>query len=718
MTVRRLTQTLLLLTPIALAQNAAAQSGDLLASDDFLASNNIWDLSLQELVAIPVNTLASGSATPSDKSASSVTVISRKDIEAMAATDIEQVLASVPGLHIGRSDQAYFPKFIFRGITSTHNPEVLMMINGIPIKTLFTGSRSHVWGGMPVKAIERIEVIRGPGSALYGADAFAGVINIITRSGADIKGDHANSAGSGGLRYGSYNTKGAWIEQGGRISAADIGITLEYETTDGLDNTIDADTQTVFDHQLGTTVSRAPGSLNNQRDAIDMHFDAETTHWQYRLGYQNRGDVGTGVGVAEALDPAGLYASDRISTDLDYRTADLWRDWKLDAQLSWFYNTQQVVRDSQLFPPGAFGGAFPEGVIGNPEYRERQVRLGANAAYSGADNHVIRIGSGYFHGDIYEVTEHKNFAADLSPLTDGLTDVSGTDQAFLVEAARISTFAYAQDEWRIDDAWVLTTGLRYDNFFDFGDTFNPRVALVKTWDNAITTRALYGRAFHAPSFVDLYVRNNPVRLGNESLKPETIDNGEFAFNQQLSNAWNYGITLFSYRIKDLIVYRSEGVGESRAQNSGARDGYGGEIELGYKPQATLRLVANVSYQHTTDENVDDDVGESPNVQAYARVEWDFADRWLASTTLLHSGEQKRVTGDTRDAVDAYTTVDLLVQRSQLWQAVDIRLIARNIFNADVREASPGPSAPFTEAFVPNDFPGAKRSGYVEAVYHW
>lgn len=715
MTVRFLTQTLLLLTPLALAQCAAAQSGDL------LASNNIWDLSLQELAAIPVNTLASGSATPSDKSASSVTVISRKDIEAMAATDIEQVLASVPGLYIGRSDQGYFPKFIIRGITSTHNPEVLMMINGVSIKTLFTGSRSHIWGGMPVKAIERVEVIRGPGSALYGADAFAGVINIITRSGADIRGDRAgsvDSAGSGGLRYGSYNTKGAWIEQSSQIAAADIGFTLEYETTDGLDNTIEADAQTVFDRQLGTTASRAPDSLNNQRDAIDMHIDAATSHWQYRLGYQNRDNVGTGVGIAEALDPTGLYASDRISTDLGYTTADLWRNWKLDAQLSWFYNTQQVVRDSQLFPPGAFGGAFPNGVIGNPEYKERQARFGVNAAYSGADNHVMRIGSGYFHGDIYEVTELKNFAADLSPLPGGLTDVSNSNEAFLAEATRISTFAYAQDEWRISDAWALTTGLRYDNFSDFGDTFNPRVALVKTWGNAITTRALYGRAFHAPSFVDLYSRNNPVRLGNESLDPETIDNGEFAFNQQLSNAWNYGVTLFRYRIHDLIAYRSEGIGQSRAQNSGTRNGYGGEIELGYRPQVALRLTANLSYQHATDEEVDDDVGESPNTQAYTRLEWDFAERWLASATVQHTGKQKRVMGDTRDPVDAYTTVDLLVQRSLLWSAIDIRLIARNIFDADVRAASPGPSAPFTEAFVPNDFPGVERSAYAEAVYHW
>jgi outer membrane cobalamin receptor len=74
----------------------------------------------------------------------------------------------VPGLHVGRGDQIAAPKFYIRGITSSYNAQTLVLINGIPITSLFTGNRSNVWSGMPVKSVARIEVIRGPGSALYG----------------------------------------------------------------------------------------------------------------------------------------------------------------------------------------------------------------------------------------------------------------------------------------------------------------------------------------------------------------------------------------------------------------------------------------------------------------------------------------------------------------------------------------------------------------------
>src|SRR5690606_17372575 len=161
---------------------------------------DLWEMPLEQLMLVPVSSLASGTPTPVSRAASSVTVISRTDIEATGANDLDQLLETVPGLHVGRSDQSYFPKYNFRGITSTHNAEALLLINGIAVKSLFTGSRSQVWAGMPVKAIERIEVIRGPGSALYGADAFAGVINVITKTGADIARNRA------GVRAGSFDT--------------------------------------------------------------------------------------------------------------------------------------------------------------------------------------------------------------------------------------------------------------------------------------------------------------------------------------------------------------------------------------------------------------------------------------------------------------------------------------------------------------------------------
>lgn len=165
--------------------------------------NSLWDISLAELGSIEVTEIASGSPTPLNRAAAITTVITSTDLRRTGARDLEDALMSVPGLYVSRSDQAFTPMYIFRGIYGSLNPQALLMINGIPRKTLPHGNRGNGWVTMPVEAIDRIEVIRGPGSALYGADAFAGVINIITKT------SQESSGGKVGARYGSYNSADA-----------------------------------------------------------------------------------------------------------------------------------------------------------------------------------------------------------------------------------------------------------------------------------------------------------------------------------------------------------------------------------------------------------------------------------------------------------------------------------------------------------------------------
>ncbi|MDX1451563.1 MAG: Plug domain-containing protein, partial [Oleiphilaceae bacterium] len=149
-------------------------------ADNPFEGGELWGMSPEELGKIRLTSIATGTQTPIDKAAAVATVITQEDIKAMGATDLDQVLETVPGLHVTRGESGFFPKYIIRGITSTSNPQALVLINGTPITSLVYGNRGNAWGGMPIKSIERIDVIRGPGSALYGADAFSGVINITT----------------------------------------------------------------------------------------------------------------------------------------------------------------------------------------------------------------------------------------------------------------------------------------------------------------------------------------------------------------------------------------------------------------------------------------------------------------------------------------------------------------------------------------------------------
>ncbi|HEV7913904.1 MAG TPA: Plug domain-containing protein, partial [Albitalea sp.] len=113
--------------------------------------------------------IATGSRQSLRRAPAVATVITAQDIAAMGAVDLDDVLETVPGVHVSRNNQSYTPLYVIRGIYSELNPQTLVLQNGVPMTTLLVGNRGIGWGGLPVENIARIEVIRGPGSALYGA---------------------------------------------------------------------------------------------------------------------------------------------------------------------------------------------------------------------------------------------------------------------------------------------------------------------------------------------------------------------------------------------------------------------------------------------------------------------------------------------------------------------------------------------------------------------
>ena len=173
------------------------------------------------------------------------------------------------------------------------------------------------------------------------------------------------------------------------------------------------------------------------------------------------------VGVAGALDPNGTYHSDRLTSDITYTRDDLMENWVWSTRLNTLYITQRPGEDSQLFPPGAFGGAFPDGMFGNPGYREVQAGLEQLGVYTGFDNHRVRIALGGMHGDIYETTDKVNFEIAIDPVLGvvfnprgALVDVSDTDEVWLPERDRTVLYAAVQDEWQLAPRWQLASGLR------------------------------------------------------------------------------------------------------------------------------------------------------------------------------------------------------------------------------------------------------------------
>lgn len=644
--------------------------------------------------------IASGSRQPIARAPSVASVVTAEDIAAIGAADLDEVLETVPGLHVSRSPIGYNPIYTIRGIHTQYNPQVLMLVNGIPITSAYTGNRSQIWSGMPVENIARIEVIRGPGSALYGADAFSGVINIITRTAADLDGTEL------GLRAGSFNSRDAWVQHGGAWGGFDVAAYLRAGASDGQRQIIAADALS------GTPFpSLAPGPVNLGRDAIDGRLDLARDKWRLRAGYQRRDNVKSGAGVASALDPVGSNYGERVSTDLTWQDTNFAPDLDVTAQASYLHITEQS--DLTLYPPGFPG--FPTGVIGNPYQWERHLRFNLAAAYSGIQSHKLRFGAGTQDDDLYRTRETKNFT--LVPVPGGffpaplgaLVDVTAT-APFLRPHSRRVNHVYVQDEWAFTRDWYLTAGVRHDQYSDFGGTTNPRLALV--WETAynLTSKLLYGRAFRPPSFSELYIINNPVGLGNPNLKPETNESVELAFAWQPATTVQTNLNLFRYRMKDILRFVQNPDNSFTAQNAGRQNGQGFEVELVWEAGQNLRLSGNYAQQHSVDAATSRDAGNAPRHHFYARADWSFMPGWAADTQLNYVAGREREPGDARPAIADYHTVDLTLRSHKQSSDWDFAFTVRNLFDADAREPSPAPG------LIPNDLPLAPREWRFELRY--
>lgn len=637
-------------------------------------------------------------------------VITNETIESLGLDDLDEVLETIPGLHVSYSN-FYTPIYTFRGIRSAYNPEVLMLINGFPITNLFHGDRNLAWGGMPLEAIERIEVIRGPGSAVYGADAFAGVINIITKGGKDIQ---KNSIG---FKKGSYSTEGLWLASAWNLKGFDIGLTVEFVETDGDDSIVESDAQTLLDSFQGTNASLAPGKVSRSRESYDLRFDVEKNRWRTRLGLQRRKNIGSGAGGAEALDPSSRYSSDRINWDMTYHNTDQFEGWDLTAELAYFSADQVNEKPLHLYPAGSaiFGVAFPDGIIGNPDVWEKNYRANFNSIYSGFASHKFRFGFGYHYGEIYKTAETKNFGINPStglPLLPGspLVDVSDTPYIFLQEQNRENYYAFIQYIWQVGDDWEVTLGDRYDHYSDFGSTTNPRAALVWSASQNLTVKLLYGKAFRAPAFGELFAINNPIALGNPNLSPEEIENYEIAFDYHPSNDFKFTFNLFEYSWRSIIEFVPN-IGGLTAENIGKKSGYGLEAEINWDITNSISFLTNYSWIKGKDETHGEDGWDFPQQQFYISALWKINSNWGSHIQLNHVMDRDRHFNDTRDPIDDYTQVDLVTSYTINFFTLKAKI--KNLFDDTVKEPS---TYVFPQANIQNDLPLPGRNYLIETRF--
>jgi iron complex outermembrane receptor protein len=686
------TKTKLIPLIVVLSTNLPAHA----ANDNQL--EHFLSLSLEELMELEV-TISTDTKQTVSQAPAAVTVITADDIKATGATNLVEILESVPGIHVRASQFAFRPLIQFRGTSAI---QTLLMINGVSMRDLMWGF-GIFWKGIPSSIIDRVEIIRGPGSALFGADASAGVVNVITKTAGKINRNEA------GLRRGSFDSNTGWLQYGGSWGGFDIGLSVDLSGTDGHDPYIETDAQSQQDLELGTAASLAPGKARLGWESSDIRFAVAKEDWRLHMDYVKHSDLETGLTGAGVLDPETNAEDRRFNLDLLYNNPDLNGDWGIDAELQYQDLEYSSGDGFQERPPGAFGGDYPQGAINQMRSAERRATIEAGGLYTGLSSHSLRIGMGYTWQDLYYVKQLINMGIgpDGEPLPPGspLVDLSDTAYAFAPEKTRTIRYLFAQDIWSLADDWQLTAGVRVDDYSDFGDTFNPRLALVWKTTDRLTTKLLYGRAFRPPSFQELFAETSYSRP-NPDLDPERSETFELILSYIPSSDLTVGINVYTLKQSDFIRAVTAPDADFRQfQNIGKQTIRGIELESKWQVTDNLRLAANYTIRNPDDNEFR--AVDEPKQDAYFRADWNFLPMWNWNIQTNWIADRTRGENDPRSDLDDYMITDSTLRYSTR-SAWEFALSVRNLFDEDARE--------HTAPSVANDLPLPERSIYAELRY--
>ena len=456
----------------------------------------------------PVIVTATRTAITADDALSSVTVITRADIERLQPASLPDLLTGLPGITLARSGGLGQQTSLFmRGTNSTHT---LVLIDGVRIGSVTAGLASLEQ--IPVEQIERIEIVRGPRSSLYGADAIGGVIQIFTRHG------HAGGgiAPSLSLTAGSHGLFGGEAGLSGGDRNAWVNLSLGGEYTDGFPGC-----------KMGA--AEANGGFGAGCYVDDPRNDAYR-NWNGAASAGYRWDNGTELSfdwlrskndVDYAGSPyGGNYAvnEQRVAgARLSFSPLQAWRV-TLDAG-------QSKDLATTYYQGNYYGTWYPFAQTGYSNSRRNQASW-QNDITLAADQ-LLTAGVDY---------QQEHVASSTGYLADNRHDTGG--------------FLQYQGSFGRNE---LQASLRHDDNSQYRGHTTGALAWGYRFGHDLRLLASYGTAFHAPTFNDLYYPPfYGIPSANPELKPEQSRSGELGLNQDLG-AWNWAVNAYQTRIDQLIV---------------------------------------------------------------------------------------------------------------------------------------------------------------------
>jgi iron complex outermembrane receptor protein len=599
--------------------------------------------SLKKLLEIKISTAAKYDQTVSEAPAS-VTIITAEEIEQFGYRTLDEILMRVKGFYI--TNDLIYNYLGVRGFSrpTDYNNRILLLINGKSIN-------DNAWGasyigtesGINLDIIERIEVVRGPGSAIYGNNAMLAVINIITKRGKTVDGLKLT------LQPGSY----------GKIQG---GIRFGKEFKNGLDLLVSGHVGHIKGKDFYFQEYDDPATNNGIAEGIDgdqywgifTSLTYKNFSWKGFTSYRDK---------AIPTAPYGtIFNDERPKTIIGFKFMEL----KYKGNLS--YNKKIVLSgfyDYYLWRGEyPYGGMFYQTLINNRSIGEL---FGMEIQFNWeieADNRLL---TGVAYRNHFHVTH----------------DIRDDDGVIYNQSYPFHELSfYIQDEYQFLRNLSFTLGVRYDYFSNRKESISPRAAVIYNVFSSTTLKLLFGNAYRAPDLFSLYYEFENQAKANPFIKPEKINTFELVAEQQFNSKIYGTLSLYTFEMRGLIEQAIDPLdGLLQFQNLEKVRGKGVEVGLNIRLQNGLKGYINYSFQNNKNVLDNEKISNSPSHVFKFGLSAPIGKYFFASLETFY--ESNRITVY-RTGTDPYLLTNLHISSRKLLNHLKFSFQARNLFGVEYR----------------------------------
>lgn len=609
---------------------------------DALTVRQLTEIPFEQLLTLEVSS-ASKYPQKIGEAPSAAVVVSAEDIRSFGYRTLADILRSMPGLYV--SDDHSWSYIGVRGFSrpGDYNTRVLLLVDGYRVNdNIYNQAYIGREFLVDVDLIDRVEFIPGPGASAYGDNAFFGVINVITKQASAIGGNVAT------LEAGSHDSYKVGYQHGERFeNGAELVVSATGYSSQGRD---------WFFPEYGGVAHDLDGERYGKFFA-KLHYQ----EWTFESGYMRR----------PKANPAAPFGS--VFDDSRYETVDT----HAFASANYYapFSETLDVSGNLYYGMYDYDGTYPYATTLNID-RSRGRRAGAelrliSTAFAG---HKLMGGIEY-QKDLRQLQQNY----DLTPRTTYID----------TNASPYKYGLFIQDEYALRSDLLLNAGVRYDHYEWFGDTVNPRLALIYHTAPGDDIKLIYGTAYRAPNVYEMFYADGGVTYkANPDLKPEKIRTYELVFDRNLGAAWHGTASLYHYQVDRLITQITDPLDGSLVfvNEAGVRTN-GVELSVEKSWQGGTRLKANVSYQDAKDRMSGSRLVNSPRVLGKMALAVPVATVWQAGMELQYTGARATAAGA---EVSGYTLANLTLSRRDILPGLDLSASAYNLLNREYQDpADPG-----------------------------